>query len=314
MAITSSTQRLMGSGLIPLKNEDENNEDENNNKSTDKINATTNNESFRMVFTCNRCETRNMVRIKKKAWNSGTVIVTCQGCNVKHLLADNMSLVNSNDSPGDNKFTNVLEQLRDKQAVTFVPKYDSMNDDARRAALSEFDLTTDENGKIKLMPRPGDENVVQKDRISATGPMVDPSLIEETTNTQSQMAEIVDEKDGEDRAIKAVARMDSYKNGGSFDIDLPPETQAGDLLQLSIGGDNRKKEIIMLSVPEGIPSGSKVTIMGAIEFMVPKDNTEGDIITLKINDEGEEILLKVPPGIPGGSFMKVAYPVLLSER
>ncbi len=55
---------------------------------------------FRLVYKCKICETRNMVKVQKKAWEEGTVISICQGCNNKHLVADAAGLVNKDVEGG----------------------------------------------------------------------------------------------------------------------------------------------------------------------------------------------------------------------
>ena len=41
-----------------------------------------------MLFTCAKCETRSVKGFSKKAFHEGVVVVTCPGCNGKHLMAD----------------------------------------------------------------------------------------------------------------------------------------------------------------------------------------------------------------------------------
>ena len=43
-----------------------------------------------MVFTCNKCETRSTKGFSKRAYNYGVVIVTCPGCESKHVVADRL--------------------------------------------------------------------------------------------------------------------------------------------------------------------------------------------------------------------------------
>jgi hypothetical protein len=48
---------------------------------------------FVLQFVCNVCETKNTHSISRHAYNKGTVIVTCPGCNSTHLIADNLNWI-----------------------------------------------------------------------------------------------------------------------------------------------------------------------------------------------------------------------------
>lgn len=43
-----------------------------------------------LAYTCKVCSTKNSHTFSKQAYEEGIVIVTCSGCNSKHLIADNL--------------------------------------------------------------------------------------------------------------------------------------------------------------------------------------------------------------------------------
>lgn len=45
-----------------------------------------------MQFTCNKCQTRNVIDVNPHAYHQGTVFVQCGGCDVKHKLVDNLGV------------------------------------------------------------------------------------------------------------------------------------------------------------------------------------------------------------------------------
>lgn len=49
--------------------------------------------SMRLHYTCRLCETRNEKSINRDAYHNGIVVVTCSGCDAKHLIADHLAWV-----------------------------------------------------------------------------------------------------------------------------------------------------------------------------------------------------------------------------
>lgn len=48
---------------------------------------------FKIMYTCKVCEHRNSHMISRLAYNQGIVIVTCSGCNSRHLMSDKTGLL-----------------------------------------------------------------------------------------------------------------------------------------------------------------------------------------------------------------------------
>lgn len=47
-----------------------------------------------IAFTCKKCDTRSSHTISKQAYNSGTVLIKCPGCQNRHLIADHLKIFN----------------------------------------------------------------------------------------------------------------------------------------------------------------------------------------------------------------------------
>lgn len=68
--------------------------------------ATTSNPRLFMVFTCAKCNTRAVKNFTRNAYERGVVIITCPGCEARHVIADNLGWFG--------KHRNVEEILKEK--------------------------------------------------------------------------------------------------------------------------------------------------------------------------------------------------------
>ncbi|KAI9754536.1 MAG: hypothetical protein M1815_005568 [Lichina confinis] len=47
---------------------------------------------YAMVFTCKKCKSRSVRKISKQGYHKGTVLITCPGCNNRHVVADHLKI------------------------------------------------------------------------------------------------------------------------------------------------------------------------------------------------------------------------------
>ena len=210
--------------------------------------------TFRLVFTCKVCATRNMVEIQRKAWDAGTVIATCQGCNRKHVLADAAGLL---DLSNWTKFSNVESSVEGARSVAGMGI-------AELAALGVgVDPAT---GSWTLLPRGNETVTVRKARVSSMGPVVDPALIAPPSCPEGVLGRAWTGAGGGGGGGSGDGLAAPGGAGGSvgaradafarcLSVGLPSGVEGGDLLTLETGTG-----LMVVAVPAGAPPLSTLEV------------------------------------------------------
>lgn len=259
--------------------------------------------SFTLVYTCNRCDTRNMNLVQRKSWESGVVISTCQGCQHKHLLADATGLLDRTNITG---FSNVANQLRERGET--VQELATDSDDALQQ-LEALGIRLDDGGNFTLVPRDGDENIVTREmneRVQAVGPHVDEAMKRVPINTSHLFAPFDPQAAAvppEARVAPCVSTRSLFEAGSVFTIGMPEGPEPGDMLNLEthIG-------TMLLPVPDGADPGCGLQVQGAVSFELSETVREGEVIELAA-DDGTTFVVSAPEDVPGGSSLMIADPV-----
>mmetsp|Transcript_10802 Transcript_10802/g.16745 ORF Transcript_10802/g.16745 Transcript_10802/m.16745 type:complete len:235 (+) Transcript_10802:142-846(+) len=99
-------------------------------------------DKYTLVYTCKVCDTRQLCKIHKIAYNSGIVIVTCKGCKNRHLIADPGGLLDTPD------FKNIQQYLEAKGEKVLTPHISDTSQ------LRDFNLQENpETGMLELVPK-----------------------------------------------------------------------------------------------------------------------------------------------------------------
>merc|ERR1711991_320400 len=71
-----------------------------------------------LLFTCKKCNHRSAKTFSKRSYNEGIVIVICEGCKNKHLIADNLGWFDERrQAPKEVSFVGQREQRQRRRAA-----------------------------------------------------------------------------------------------------------------------------------------------------------------------------------------------------
>ena len=246
-------------------------------------------ERFTLVYTCNRCETRNAIPVSRVAWNEGVVIGKCMGCDARHMLADNAGLT---DQTNSSRFSNVVNDAIAKGETV---RRESLND-ADALAVCGVELLPD--GNVSLVARAGEEAVKTSQRngrqVIATRRVEDGTPIIVVKKDDGPKVEVVDDTKPAPQLLPASAPV----------VDLPAGPEPGDVLRV-----NTDFGVVHVLVPEGVSEGARLELGGAVEVAVPPERRAGDVVGVGLPD-GTVVSVEVLAEDVGAAI-SVAFPVVV---
>lgn len=238
---------------------------------------------FSLVYTCGKCNTRNVIKVSRKAWNSGVVIGKCFGCDAKHLLADNTGLT---DTTNGTKFSDAFNDALRRGVPA--KRLDTSDKEALRAEGIELL----EDGNFSLVAREGETTRTENGRVVATS-----SSPMNATIAQEEEVEDVVIVDGE-KEVELVAEDAPV-------VRLPQGIQAGAVLKIQTpAGD-----MIHLGVPEGAYEGCFLIVEGLVQLQVPEDAE--DVMSVPLPD-GTVVPVVLDDTDEPGSLVSIGFPVTIS--
>lgn len=82
--------------------------------------AQTGGKKLAIVFTCTVCDTRSAKQFTENAYQNGVVIVTCPGCQNRHLIADNLGYFQDSEDKDGWNIEKAIENMGENENVKLV--------------------------------------------------------------------------------------------------------------------------------------------------------------------------------------------------
>jgi len=248
---------------------------------------------FTLVYTCGKCDTRNVVRVKRVAWEKGVVIGKCFGCGATHLLADNSGKM---DVTNMTQFKNAFDDAK----LRGIPAQRLDASDPAALAAAGIELLPD--GNVSLTVRDGDT------------PRLDPEtgrVVALTRNETAAPPELATSPVDEPQAAATSPRDEQPANTIELvredapTIELPEGVGPGGVLKIQTPAG----QLIHLSVPDGSGPGSKLVVNGIVEVRVPAGATDQDVLSVTLPDNSTVPVLLTAEDVLPDSVVAVGYPV-----
>lgn len=97
---------------------------------------------YMVMFTCNKCNTKQSKFFTKNAYHHGVVLIRCEGCHAVHLMADNLGWY------GDKK-TNIETIMKEKNSSVLLGNADPRLLDLLNQKAQETKQRFDDEQKIR---------------------------------------------------------------------------------------------------------------------------------------------------------------------
>eukprot|EP00634_Sargassococcus_sp_CCMP2135_P007192 CAMPEP_0198660618 /NCGR_PEP_ID=MMETSP1467-20131203/37751_1 /TAXON_ID=1462469 /ORGANISM="unid. sp., Strain CCMP2135" /LENGTH=320 /DNA_ID=CAMNT_0044397027 /DNA_START=1 /DNA_END=963 /DNA_ORIENTATION=- len=247
---------------------------------------------FHLVYTCNKCETRNAIKVSRAAWGQGVVVGKCHGCGARHLLADPTGLT---DITNSTKFSDAWnDALRRGQAPRRLTTKDP-------EVLKAAGIAVLPDGNISLIPQEGE--TIQKTADDDTGRVLavkgtaPPRVVEEQEIIVTN-PELRPHKDVVDEAIDPPT------------VELPPQIEVGGDLTMRIP-DGR---LVHVNIPRGAEPGMILRVEGLVEVPTPAGTTDGDVLAINLpGGDDARVLLQGAEAVPG-TVVNIGFPLTLLDK
>eukprot|EP00633_Aureoumbra_lagunensis_P008737 CAMPEP_0197310656 /NCGR_PEP_ID=MMETSP0891-20130614/9219_1 /TAXON_ID=44058 ORGANISM="Aureoumbra lagunensis, Strain CCMP1510" /NCGR_SAMPLE_ID=MMETSP0891 /ASSEMBLY_ACC=CAM_ASM_000534 /LENGTH=285 /DNA_ID=CAMNT_0042796393 /DNA_START=193 /DNA_END=1050 /DNA_ORIENTATION=+ len=257
-------------------------------------------DTFFLVYTCGKCETRNAIKVNRIAWERGLVIGKCFGCDAKHLLADKTGLTDeTNSTKFSNAFVDAFRSGRGARRLT--------TNDAETLAKVGLELSAD--GNLSLIPKPGQQIAFldnQTGRILALSDANLSTTEEDLFTVTAVQEESPFQNDYQNKIDKVEIGTDPLE---APTVVLPEGVRPGDVLNLKLQDDRT----IHVRVPQNSQPGAVLMVEGLVEVRSPLNVTEGDVLTVRLPDgDSVSVLLRDAEAQPG-ALIAVGFPVSILQ-
>ena len=255
---------------------------------------------FYCMYTCGRCDTRNMISVSRVAWAEGVVVGECHGCEIRHLLADAKGLMDIQNQTGfSNAYNDAMAKGMAARRLTTTDAF------VLRAAGVE--ILPD--GNVSLVAREEGETVKKekKGKVLAMQGLDRPTKqkdLEEEKKPFFDDAKVLPKKK---KRPTAPEETDTEIALAPPRVVLPEGIDPGDDLQIRIPGGT----VVHVEIPEAARPGMTLVVEGVVQVFAPLDVREGDALIVELPDGNNANILLTGDELRPNAKISIAFPITL---